>query len=68
MPDYLVTIEIKRTFELWVSAPDDEAIFKWGEGKDNNLSESTKIKLSQAEWIGEKTNEQAEIIEVLETF
>ncbi len=66
MPTYLVTIEIRRIYEVEVTAPDDVDLFRWNEGKDNNLPEATKLKLSQAEWVGDLKSQVNEIIEIEE--
>jgi hypothetical protein len=66
MPIYAVTIEIRRIYEVEVTALNDVDLFKWNEGKDNNLPEATRLKLSQAEWVGDLRSQVNEIIEIEE--
>jgi hypothetical protein len=65
MPEYLVTIEVRRLCEMYVIASDDTAIFEHKE-KPHRLSESELEKLKSAESFGTQISSSYEVIEIIE--
>ena len=65
MPEYLVMIEIRRVYEMCVTAPDDTAIFEYQE-KPLRLSEVELDKLKSAELYGKLISRSDEVIEIIE--
>lgn len=65
MPEYLVMIEIRRVYEMCVTAPDDTAIFEHQE-RPLRLSEMELNKLKSAETYGKLISRSDEVIEIIE--
>lgn len=65
MPEYLVTIEVKKRYEVYVDAPDDSAVFEYKE-KPHRLSAWGFSRLDCVEQTGKLISESQEIIELIE--
>ena len=65
MPDYLVRVKVEKVYEVYVSAPDDTAIFEYQE-KPHRLSQWNVIRLEDVESIGELVETNKEVMELIE--
>lgn len=65
MPQYLVTVEVRKIYEVYIEAPDDTAIFEYKE-KPHRLSKFDLLRIEGVELIGDLMESSQEVIEIIE--